>query len=160
ARSFDGSERRRDRADREEGGLHGIADRAARRSRRQCDRHAREGARGAAARRPEGARDPADAASDERLARSVRAHGRQAVVIRPLIAIAALAATASAQPHPKKTPTPKELDAARAHFRDAEAAKARGDFQTAAVEYLAAYELFEEPEFFFDVAEVYRLAGN
>jgi serine/threonine-protein kinase len=60
----------------------------------------------------------------------------------------------------KKTPTRKELDAARKHFQAAEAAKTRSEYQTAALEYLAAYKLFEEPEFLFDVAEVYRLAGD
>lgn len=81
-----------------------------------------------------------------------------------ILVVLLIAGTAAAQPapapKPKHNPTPQELDAARSHFRNAEAAKARGDFQTAAVEYLAAYELFEEAEFFFDVAEVYRLAGD
>jgi tetratricopeptide (TPR) repeat protein len=65
-----------------------------------------------------------------------------------------------AEPAPHKTPSQKDLDAARKHFQGAEAAKARGEYQTAAVEYLAAYELFEEPAFFYDTAEVYRLAGD
>jgi tetratricopeptide (TPR) repeat protein len=59
-----------------------------------------------------------------------------------------------------KRPTQKALDAARAHFKTAETAKARGEYKTAAVEYLAAYELFADPEFFFDTAEVYQLAGE
>src|SRR5262245_32121862 len=59
-----------------------------------------------------------------------------------------------------KRPTQKQLDAARAHFKAAEAAKAHHEYKTAAVEYLAAYELFADPEFFFDTAEVYRLAGE
>src|SRR5262249_9962923 len=33
-------------------------------------------------------------------------------------------------------------------------------YQPAGAEYSAAYELFGEPEFFFDVAEVYKLAGD
>jgi tetratricopeptide (TPR) repeat protein len=57
-------------------------------------------------------------------------------------------------------PSQKDLDEARKHFQRAEAAKARGEYQTAAVEYLAAYELFQEPAFFYDTAEVYRLAGD
>jgi tetratricopeptide (TPR) repeat protein len=77
-----------------------------------------------------------------------------------VIAIAvAVGHRADAQPA-RGRPSAKDLAAARAHFRDAEAAKARGDYRTAAIEYLAAYELFEEPEFFFDVAEVDRLAGD
>jgi tetratricopeptide (TPR) repeat protein len=71
----------------------------------------------------------------------------------------AMAQPAAARGHSKQ-PTPKELDEARAHFKAAEAAKAGGEYQTAAVEYLAAYQLFEEPEFFFDTAEVYRLGGD
>jgi tetratricopeptide (TPR) repeat protein len=67
-----------------------------------------------------------------------------------------------AQPAPqaKRTPSQKDLTAARRHFQDAEAAKARGEYQTAAVEYLAAYELFQEPAFFYNIAEVYKLAGD
>jgi tetratricopeptide (TPR) repeat protein len=71
----------------------------------------------------------------------------------------AAAPPAAARSHSKQ-PNPKELDEARAHFKAAEAAKAHGEYQTAAVEYLAAYQLFEEPEFFFDTAEAYRLAGD
>jgi tetratricopeptide (TPR) repeat protein len=65
-----------------------------------------------------------------------------------------------AQPAQHKAPTQKAIDDARKHFQSAEAAKARGEYQTAAVEYLAAYELFQEPAFFYDTAEVYRLAGD
>jgi len=72
--------------------------------------------------------------------------------------VLALAGSVAAQP--KAKPTPKQLEEARAHFKAAEAAKAKGDFKTAAVEYLAAYERFEDPEFFFNVAEVYRLAND
>jgi tetratricopeptide (TPR) repeat protein len=73
-----------------------------------------------------------------------------------------LATSAGAQPAPapKKRPTQQELDRARAHFKAAEAAKARRDYKTSVTEYLAAYELFEDPEFFFDIGEIYRLAGD
>lgn len=79
-----------------------------------------------------------------------------------LLVIGSLATSVGAQPAsaPKKQPTQQELDRARAHFKAAEAAKARRDYKTAATEYLAAYELFEDPEFFFDIGEVYRLAGD
>lgn len=79
-----------------------------------------------------------------------------------LLVIGSLATSAAAQPAatPKKQPTQQELASARAHFQAAEAAKARGDYKTAATEYLAAYELFSDPEFFFNVGEVYRLAGD
>ncbi|HTJ41765.1 MAG TPA: hypothetical protein VL463_06695 [Kofleriaceae bacterium] len=76
------------------------------------------------------------------------------------LAILLCAPAALAQTPAKKPPSQKQLDQARAHFKAAEAAKAKKDFQTAAVEYLAAYELFEDPEFFFDTAEVYKLAGD
>jgi tetratricopeptide (TPR) repeat protein len=83
---------------------------------------------------------------------------------RPIVLLAFAAAIAlaprAARADGPKRPSPKDLAEARAHFKDAEAAKARGDYQTAAVEYLAAYQLFEEPEFFFDTAEVYRLGGD
>lgn len=72
--------------------------------------------------------------------------------------IARAQGTATGAQH--KRPSQKQLDAARTHFKAAEAAKAHGEYKTAAVEYLAAYELFADPEFFFDTAEVYRLAGN
>lgn len=79
-----------------------------------------------------------------------------------LLLIGSLATSAAAQPAlaPKKQPTQQELDQARAHFKTAEAAKARGDYKAAVAEYLAAYELFADPEFFFDIGEVYRLADD
>jgi tetratricopeptide (TPR) repeat protein len=82
------------------------------------------------------------------------------IVITLAVALSWGGAAAHAQAKPKPAPTQKQLDEARKHFKAAEAAKARGEYQTAAVEYLAAYELFQEPAFFFDTAEVYRLAGD
>jgi tetratricopeptide (TPR) repeat protein len=69
----------------------------------------------------------------------------------------AFAVVASAQ---SAKPTAKQLEEARKHFTAAETAKAKGDFKTAAVEYLAAYEQFQDPEFFFNVAEVYKLGND
>jgi hypothetical protein len=84
--------------------------------------------------------------------------------IRALAFVAAslLATAVAAQPTatPKKQPTQEELARAREHFKAAEAAKQRHDYKTAADKYLAAYELFPDPEFFFDCGEVYRLAGD
>lgn len=79
-----------------------------------------------------------------------------------LFVIGSLATSAVAQPPaaPNKQPTPAELASARAHFEAAEAAKARRDYKTAAIEYLAAHELYPDPEFFFDIGEVDRLAGD
>jgi tetratricopeptide (TPR) repeat protein len=79
-----------------------------------------------------------------------------------LLVIGSLATSAVAQPAaaPKKRATKKALDGASAHFKAAEAAKARGDYKTAVDEYLAAHELLQDPEFFFDVGEAYQLAGD
>lgn len=79
-----------------------------------------------------------------------------------LFVLSSLVSSAAAQPAaaPKKQPTQQELASARAHFQAAEAAKARGDYKTAATEYLAAHDLFPDPEFYFDLGEVYRLAGD
>jgi tetratricopeptide (TPR) repeat protein len=79
-----------------------------------------------------------------------------------LLVIGSLASSAVAQPaaQPSKQPTQHDLASARAYFQDAEAAKARGDYQTAATKYLLAHDLFPDPEFFFDIGEVYRLAGD
>lgn len=84
-----------------------------------------------------------------------------AVLLTVATCLPATVQLAHAQPTaPKKGPSGKALAEARKHFQAAEAAKAKGEYQTAAVEYLAAYELFEEPAFFYDTAEVYRLAGD
>jgi tetratricopeptide (TPR) repeat protein len=79
-----------------------------------------------------------------------------------LLVIGSLVTSAAAQPAtaPKKQPTQHELAMARAHFQAAEAAKADHDYKTAATEYLLAHDLFPDPEFFFNVGEVYRLAGD
>jgi tetratricopeptide (TPR) repeat protein len=87
-----------------------------------------------------------------------------AVAVAVAAALAAFSPRVAAQPAKPapahKKPSQKDLDDARKHFEAAEKAKAKGDFKTAAVEYLAAYELFQEPEFFYDVAEVYKMAGD
>jgi tetratricopeptide (TPR) repeat protein len=84
-------------------------------------------------------------------------------LVTAVLAIA-FAVSASAQPAPPTgkpaQPTAKQLEEAKKHFTAAETAKARGDFKTAAVEYLAAYEQFQDPEFFFNVAEVYKLGND
>lgn len=79
-----------------------------------------------------------------------------------LLVVGSLATSADAQPAaaPSKQPTAQELASARGHFEAAEAAKARHDYKTAVAEYLAAHELFQDPEFFFDIGEVYRLDGD
>lgn len=57
-------------------------------------------------------------------------------------------------------PTEAEIEAARAHFEDAEKAKARGDFRAAATAYVDAYEILPDAEFLFNAGEMYRLAGD
>jgi tetratricopeptide (TPR) repeat protein len=78
------------------------------------------------------------------------------------VVIGSLAASAAAQPAgpPTQQATPQQIASARAHFETAEAAKQSGDYKTAVAEYLAAHALYPDPEFFFDVGEVYRLAGG
>lgn len=83
--------------------------------------------------------------------------GLLALCMAGLLATPAAAQTASA---PRKQPTQQELAQAREHFKAAEAAKRRHDYKAAVDRYLAAYELFPDPEFFFNVAEAYRLAGD
>lgn len=79
-----------------------------------------------------------------------------------LIVAGALTAPAAGQPAapPRKQPTPQELDRAREYFKAAEAARRRHEYKDAADSYLAAYALFPDPEFYFDVAEVDRLGGD
>jgi tetratricopeptide (TPR) repeat protein len=79
-----------------------------------------------------------------------------------LLVIGSLATSAAAQPAAARgqQATQQQMVAARAHFQAAEAAKTSGDYQSAVTEYLAAYQLYPDPEFFFDIGEVYRLAGN
>ena len=73
-------------------------------------------------------------------------HWKRSTPPLALLVIGSLAGSAAAQPAPapKKQPTQQDLDRARAHFKAAEAAKAHRDYKTAAAEYLAAYELFED----------------
>jgi tetratricopeptide (TPR) repeat protein len=73
------------------------------------------------------------------------------------VLIGAAASSADAQ---RKKPTETEIAQARKHFETAEQAKERGEYQTAAREYLLAYERLPEPEFLYNAGEVYRLAGD
>lgn len=65
-------------------------------------------------------------------------------------------ATASAD----REPTPEELAEARIHFERARGFEDAGQYERAADEYLSAYALYPDPEFFFNVGRVYRLADE
>jgi tetratricopeptide (TPR) repeat protein len=71
-----------------------------------------------------------------------------------VLAILVLPAAASADP------TPEELAEARIHFERARGFEEAGDYKRAADEYLSAYALYPDPEFFFNVGRVYRLADD
>jgi tetratricopeptide (TPR) repeat protein len=57
-------------------------------------------------------------------------------------------------------PTPEELAEARIHFERARGFEEAGEYRRAADEYLSAYAFYPDPEFFFNVGRVYRLAGD
>jgi tetratricopeptide (TPR) repeat protein len=71
-------------------------------------------------------------------------------MMRPLLAIMVLAATAVAQPSPQEQ--------AKARFKQGRAYQDAGAFGKAADEYKAAYELDPRPEMLFNIAQAYRLA--
>ena len=73
-----------------------------------------------------------------------------------VIALIAVAAPAAAQPRPSKA----DIAEAKQHFKAAEAARARSDWDTAIAEYLAAYAKFPDAEFYFNIGEVYRRKGD
>ena len=80
---------------------------------------------------------------------------RALVVALALGAVAV--APAAAQPG---KPSKADIAEAKKRFQAAEAARAKGDWDTAATEYLAAYAKFPDPEFYFNVGEVYRRKGD
>ncbi|GAB4563481.1 MAG: hypothetical protein Tsb0020_12650 [Haliangiales bacterium] len=55
---------------------------------------------------------------------------------------------------------PDAVERARQHYDKASALQADGNYQRAAEEYLKAYALYPEPEFYYNVAQVYRLDGD
>ncbi len=79
-----------------------------------------------------------------------------------LIAITFLitASVSAASAQPERKPSKQDIAEARKHFAAAEAAKQRGDWDAAADQYLAAYARFPDPEFYFNVGEVYRRKGD
>jgi tetratricopeptide (TPR) repeat protein len=77
-----------------------------------------------------------------------------------LAAVLALAlatgGTAAAQPDDG----PARRKRAGEHVRRGDDYKAKGEYERAIVEYLAAYELVPHPELFFNLGQVYRLSGQ
>src|SRR5512137_45783 len=77
-----------------------------------------------------------------------------AVVLAGWALLGALPGSAHAQ---KPKPSKADIAAAKQHFTRAQDYQDSGQFDQAADEYLAAYQLYPDPEFLFDVGEVYRL---
>lgn len=73
------------------------------------------------------------------------------------IALFAMPAAAGAE---EEEPTPEEMAEARVHFEKAREHEDDGAYGAAADEYLNAYALYPDPEFFFNVGRVLRKAGN
>ena len=74
-------------------------------------------------------------------------------MIRVIVALIALTASVSADPDPDAA------DRAKAHFKQAKAYEAAGQFARAADEFNAAYELDPRPEMLFNIGQAFRLAG-
>lgn len=77
-------------------------------------------------------------------------------------AMAVALAPAHAQPEGGSKPPVSESDraTARRHFERGKELHAAGKYPEAAGEYLAAYDRFPAPAFLYNVAQVYRLAGD
>jgi tetratricopeptide (TPR) repeat protein len=78
--------------------------------------------------------------------------------ILTLLALLLTTTVAAAQNKPK--PSKQDIAEAKKHFKAAEEAKRKGEWDKAADEYLAAYARFPDPEFYFNVGEVYRNKGD
>lgn len=62
--------------------------------------------------------------------------------------------------HAQKKPSKAEIKKAKHHYNRAQKFKELKEYNRAADEFLAAYKLYEDAEFFFNAAEMYRLDGN
>ena len=87
-----------------------------------------------------------------------------ALIAAVLAAALLLPAVARAEPNAGKADTSQASDedrtVARRHFLRGKELHAEGKYRDAATEYLAAYERFPAPAFLYNVAQVYRLAGD
>jgi tetratricopeptide (TPR) repeat protein len=79
--------------------------------------------------------------------------------MRAILALLLLLLTTSVATAQKK-PSKQDIAEAKKHFKAAEEAKRKGEWDKAADEYLAAYARFPDPEFYFNVGEVYRNKGD
>jgi tetratricopeptide (TPR) repeat protein len=77
-----------------------------------------------------------------------------------LITLVCAAMVALAAPAEAQKPSKEQIAKAQHHFERATRYQELGEYQKAAEEYLEAYALYPEPEFFFNVGEAYRLAGD
>ncbi len=91
------------------------------------------------------------------------------IMRRPALCAALLAAATVALPAPangdpdgdsKPAVSESDRSVARRHFERGKELHAAGKYQEAATEYLAAYERYPAPAFLYNVAQVYRLAGD
>jgi len=62
--------------------------------------------------------------------------------------------------HAKEPPTASDEERAKHHYHLAQTHKELREYEQAAQEFLKAHELYEDPAFFFNAGEMYRLAGN
>lgn len=77
-----------------------------------------------------------------------------------MTAVAVAPGQAQAQGGQKPPVSESERAVARRHFERGKELHAAGRYKDAASEYLAAYERFPAPAFLYNVAQVYRLAGD
>jgi tetratricopeptide (TPR) repeat protein len=82
-----------------------------------------------------------------------------ALLVLAALALALLARPAAAQPAPTSA-TAAELDAARAHFRRAEAEYVAGRHAEALALYRAAHAAVAEPKLLFNIAQCHRALGQ
>ena len=76
-----------------------------------------------------------------------------------LACLSVTVATSFAQGKGSK-PTPAQMQQAKRHYANAKDHHEHKEYDAAATEYEKAYALFASPEFLFNVAQVYRLAGK
>ena len=89
-------------------------------------------------------------------------HSKTRSFLSSLALAAFLLATPSASQaqEAEKKPTPSEMEQAKKHYTDALDHHGHKEYRAAAREYEKAFALFPNPEFVFNAAQVYRLAGD
>lgn len=89
-----------------------------------------------------------------------KAHVRCPLVLAIALCAAGLYLAPAAVWAQSEASDPDAVERARQHYDKASALQADGSYQRAAEEYLKAYALYPEPEFYYNVAQVYRLDGD